>query len=363
MFIKSLDEILDNNQAIMKKVMVTGADGFLGSNIVRELIKRQYQVIAFIEPSREAKTIKGLQHVTLKRGDILARKDVLEAMAGCNFVIHAAANTSVFPARSAHVREINIEGTKNVIAAAVQHRIHRLIHVGSANTFGFGSQENPSDETHPYACTRFQSDYMDSKMEAHYEVLKAVEVYNLPAIIACPTFMLGDFDTKPSSGAMIAAIYSENLPGYTKGGRNYIYVKDVATGIVNALSKGRIGEAYILGNVNLNYKEAFSLIASTIGVSPPKRLLPAWIARAYGLYGSIIHHFFNIKPAVDYSMAAIACEGFYYTSYKVIEELALPQTPIQTAILSSYECLKTNNLLPKNNRNVSIKKKLQSASG
>lgn len=342
--------------------MVTGADGFLGSNIVRELIKRQYQVIAFVETSRNAETIKGLQYVTLKRGDILEKEDVLEAMAGCDFVIHAAASTSVFPARSALVREINIEGTKNVIAAVVQHGIRRMIHVGSANTFGFGSKDKPGDETYSYACTRFQSDYMDSKKEAHYEVLKGVKNYNLPAIVICPTFMLGSFDTKPSSGAMIAAIHGENLPGYTKGGRNYIYVKDVAIGIVNALSQGRIGEAYILGNANLNYKEAFSLIASTIGVRPPKRLLPVWIARAYGWYGSMMYNLFGLRPTVDYSMAAIACEGFYYTSDKAIQELRLPQTPIQVAILESYEWLKTNNLLPKSNNDASIEKKLQSAS-
>lgn len=93
----------------MDKVFVTGADGFLGSNIVRELIKRQYQVVAFVETSREAETIKELQHLTLRRGDILARKDVLTAMQDCDFVIHAAASTSVIPARSERVRKVMYE--------------------------------------------------------------------------------------------------------------------------------------------------------------------------------------------------------------------------------------------------------------
>lgn len=330
-----------------KKILLTGADGFLGNNIVRELLSRGYEIRAFIEPSRQPKTLEGLPNLTFFRGDLLNPEDVERAMDGYPLVIHAAANTTVIPARSEIIRRVNLDGTRHIIAAALKHKVQRLVFIGTANTFSFGSKENPGHEGTPYSGAQYGLDYMDSKYEAYLELMKAVKEQNLPAVVVNPTFMLGPYDVKPSSGAMIVNLYQGKVPGYTSGGRNYIYVKDAACGVVNALEKGRIGESYILGNVNLSYKEAFSLIADTIGAKRPALYFPAFVTKAFAILLTFIAKVQGKLPNISYEMALIACHEHYFTAAKAVREIDLPQTPLSIAIRESYEWLRDNGYLDK----------------
>ena len=331
-----------------KKVFLTGAAGLLGSHITRELLLRNYFVVAFIETGKEPTTLFGLDDVALVYGDILNEKEVEAASKNCDYIIHAAANTTVMPARSEIINKINIIGTQNIIDAAHKNKAARLIYIGSANTFGFGDLKNPGNETKPYGCGKFGLDYMDSKLEAHKCVLDAVKTKNLPAVIVCPTFMLGKYDSKPGSGAMIVSVHSQKLPGYSKGGRNYIYASDAAVAVVNAIEFGRIGEAYILGNQNMNYKTAFNLIAKTIGVKPPRISMPGPVVLLYGAVCTCINKLTRKAMPINIPMAKIANEGFYYDCSKAINELKLPQTPIDVAIKECFLWLKQEGLLQNN---------------
>lgn len=332
---------------MLKKVLLTGADGFLGNNIVRELLNRGYEVKAFIEPSRQPKTLDGLPNLTFFRGDLLNPIDVEQAMEGCPFVIHAAANTTVIPARSEIIPKVNLDGTRHIITAAIKHKIQRLVFIGTANTFGFGTKEEPGYEGLPYTGAQYGLDYMDSKYEAFLELMTAVKENQLPAVVVNPTFMLGPYDVKPSSGAMIVNLYQGKIPGYSSGGRNYIYVKDAACGVVNALEKGKIGESYILGNVNLSYKEAFFLIADTIGAKRPSIYFPSFVTKAFALLLTFIAKMQGKLPNISYPMAKIGCDGHYFTAAKAIREIDLPQTPLSIAIRESFEWLRDNGYLDK----------------
>jgi dihydroflavonol-4-reductase len=335
------------NKDNKKTVFLTGAGGLLGSHITRELLLRNYSVVAFVEVGKETKTLNGLTDVSFVYGDILNSKEILLASQGCDYIIHAAANTSIIPARSQKIIDINIIGTQNIIDAALQNKTERLIYIGSASSFGYGSIKNPGNETRPYDSAKFGLDYMDSKYEAHQKVISAVKNKSLPAVILCPTFMLGKYDSKPGSGAMVVSIHGQKLPGYSKGGRNYIYAADVAVAVVNAIEHGQIGESYILGNQNLNYKNAFSLIAKTIGVKAPGVRLPGPIVLVYGLLCAAISRVAKKNMPVNFAMARIANEGFYYSSHKAIKELRLPQTPINIAVRECYDWLKKESLLNK----------------
>jgi dihydroflavonol-4-reductase len=229
------------------KILITGADGLLGSNLVRELLKRGHQLRAFVQPGRQQKTLAGLTFEKFP-GNLLNAEEVLKSTEGCDAVIHCAANTSVWPTRSESINKVNIEGTKNIIHAVQKNNIQRMIYVGTANSFGFGSKENPGVEGNPYRSAMYGLDYMDSKYKAQQLILKEVQERKLPAVIVNPTFMFGPYDSNPSSGAMIVALYKGKVPGYTSGGRNYVCAKDAAVAIANALTKGRVGECYILGN-------------------------------------------------------------------------------------------------------------------
>ena len=212
---------------------------------------------------------------------------------------------------------MNIEGTENVIQAIKDNNVKRLVYVGTANSFGNGSSlEDLGDETNEYTAHKYGLDYMDSKKKAQDLLLDAVKKDGLPAIIVNPTFMIGPYDSKPSSGTMVLAIYNGKVPGYTRGGKNYIAVKDAAVAIANGITMGRIGECYILGNENLSYKDAFEKIAQSIGGKAPKLGMANSIMRAYGSINSFLAKMFRYKPAVTKELAAISCDNFYYSADK-----------------------------------------------
>jgi len=202
-------------------------------------LRRGYSVRAFIQPDSKSLTIEGLNIEKIK-GDILSITDLKQALSGCSYLIHAAASTSIWPSRSAAVQKVNIEGTRNVISAALECRVEKMVYVGTANSFNPGTIDNPGDENSPYKGKCYNMDYIESKYFAQQDILAAVTEKGLPAVIVNPTFMLGPYDSKPGTGEMILTVAAGKMPGYTRGGRNFIYVKDAATGVVNALEKGEV---------------------------------------------------------------------------------------------------------------------------
>jgi len=122
---------------MIKKVLVTGADGLLGSNLVRELLSRGYKVRALLLPNSPSSTLNGLD-IERHTGNILKSEDIQSAMEGCNYLVHAAANTNIWPNRSEIVRRVNLEGTQNIAKAALAAGIKRMVYIGTANSFGFG---------------------------------------------------------------------------------------------------------------------------------------------------------------------------------------------------------------------------------
>ena len=324
------------------KICVTGANGFLANNIIRELIARGHEIVAFIKTGEDISTISDLK-IECRYGDILDYKSILPAVEGCDALIHAAADTSTYPSRSDRQYRVNVEGTVNVMNAALEKRVTRVLHIGSANSFGFGTKENPGDENSPFSCAKYRLGYIDTKKEAQEKVLEMVRTRNLPALILNPAFMLGRFCVASGSGQMLIAVKKMKTPGYSKGGRNFVYVKDVAVAAANALHMGRTGECYILGNENLSYREAFGKMANAAGVPPPKLPIPGFAALALGFIIETAAKLFNFKPSLTYSMALISLDGNYYSSSKAINELQLPQTPVSAAMKESYEWLDQKN--------------------
>jgi dihydroflavonol-4-reductase len=323
------------------KVFITGADGFVGSNLIRELLGRNHQVVAFVKEGDDPKTIKDLD-IEIKYGDLLNADSLSTAMKGCDAVVHTAALTFIWPYRSDIQKRVNIDGTKNVVAACKANNVKRYIHIGTANSFGYGSKENPGNETLPYACGRYGMDYMDTKYDAQLFVLNEAKAHNFPAIVITPTFMFGPYPARLGSAKMVVSVYQGKVNGYTKGGRNYIAVKDVCVAIANGLTQGRVGECYIVGNQNLNYKEIFSLIAGVVGVKPPKFAVPNFVVLSLGKVLTALAKTFNFEPFLSSAMAQMAVDEHYYSPKKAIKELGLPQTSLDVAVKESFDWLKEN---------------------
>ena len=328
-------------------VLVTGANGFLGRHLVAELLRRGYPVRALVRPEKSitSAALPSLKTLPIEyyEGDITQPATVAGAAEGCTAIIHAAALAQVNPARNPAVWAVNDAGTATVLDLARRANVQRFVYVGTANVFGFGTRHQPGDETRPFAGQHYGLDYMDSKRAATARVRRAVAEWQLPAVLVHPTFMLGPGDTKPTSNALLLELLRGQLPGYPPGGKNYIAVGDVAVAVVNALTQGRIGESYILGNVNLSYAEAFTLMARVMNVPAPRWPIPPALARLYGAACDWQTRLTQRPAKLNSAMVAVANDGHYFSAQKAITELALPQTDLRQAIQEAFDWFKDNN--------------------
>lgn len=308
----------------------------LGSNIARELIRQGYHIKAMIQAGRRAETIKDLPKVELVEGDLTEKEQIFALMAGCDYVIHVAAFAASWPTRSPKYFEVNVEGTQHVIDAALAHQVKRFVHISSSNTQGFTeSKDEAGTEETPW-CGDQGMDYLLTKRLSHELVEKAVKEQGLPALLVCPAFMIGEYDAGPTSGQLLVRAWNDPLSFCTSGGKNFVAARDVATAAVNALKMGRIGETYICGNANLEFKEFFSQIEDVTGKSQPRLVVPGFLVKIMGWIMGIIGRFFKKQPLMTLPMARSACARMYYQPRKAIRELKMPQTDIRTAIRDAY---------------------------
>ena len=282
---------------------------------------------------------KGLKNLPIDRvyGDILNPLAVRNGMEGMDVVIHLAASTQVNPPRAMAINDVNIIGTQNIIQSAVDLKIKRLIHVGTANSFGPGTKEKPGNEMSKYAGFKYRLDYFDSKFKAQEMVLQTAKNEQLDALVVNPTFMIGPWDTKPSSGALILALANKKIPVCTPGSRTYVAVKDASQAIANAINLGKKGECYILGNESLSYAEFFKLLSETLQVKVPKITMPSMLIRAYGNFNSGVSKLTGKLPILSKEMATLSCENHCYSGEKARNELKMPHTSLNIAIKEAFE--------------------------
>jgi len=324
-----------------KQVFVTGADGMLGSSICRELITQGYKVKAMCLKGRITNTIQELP-VEIVTGDILDKKFLLNEIAGSDYVIHIAALLSVWPRRSELTKKVNIIGTQNVVEVVKELKIGRMVHVGSASSFGHGEKTTPGNENSPFIGAKYGMDYLDSKHDAQIMLLEEFKKNGFPVIVINPTFMIGPFDFGPSSGQMLLAICKGKLKWYNQGGKNFACSFDVAKATVNALTMGRIGECYIAGGENLSYKEFCIKSYKSINKKFNMKPVSNPILLSIGLISSVIARLTGKKPKLSFGMTLLAKENQYFSSNKAVTELNMPQTPIEEGINQSIEWFKAN---------------------
>jgi dihydroflavonol-4-reductase len=328
-------------KTLVKKILVTGPDGLLGSHIVRVLLEKGYEVRTLVFPGSRSQTLDGLP-IERASGDILDTESLKKAVTGCDAVIHAAASTQVWPTRSARSWQVNCTGTENVVQLVLELGI-RLVYVSTASSFGAGDMSAPGTETTPYDGSRFGLDYIESKYAAQNYVLNAVRESALKAVVINPTFMFGEYDSLPSSGQVILAVYRGKVPGFTSGGKNIVYAGDVAHACVSALSKGRNGECYIAGNKNMSYRELTTSIAKVVGRKPPFLYIPDFLILGFGYLVTGLALLFRFKPGFSHATALASCSKQFYSSEKAVRELGMPQTPVEMAIQAEFNWLKANN--------------------
>ncbi|TDO62284.1 NAD-dependent epimerase/dehydratase family protein [Sunxiuqinia elliptica] len=313
------------------KVLITGANSLLGSNLTRKLLQANYSVKALVRPNSNTLSLEGTD-AEIIRGHFTNRGDLRQALTSCSAVVHVASNTAQWPSAYEHYYQTNVAGTQIMLEESKTAGIEQFIFVGSANAFGPGSKQSPGDENSAFQKVQYQSGYMRSKYEAQQLVLNFQRKHHFPATVVNPTFMLGKFDAKPSSGQLLLMAYPKSVFFSPAGGKNFVHVEDVATGILHAIIRGQAGQCYLMGNENLSYREFFESMKQVTGY--PKQLikLPKTVVTGAGNIGSIWEQLTGKPAKLNAINARLLTTDNYYTAAKAVNELQFPQTPINKAI-------------------------------
>jgi dihydroflavonol-4-reductase len=326
----------------MKK-LVTGATGFIGSAIVRELLKDGEQVKVFIRKTSDTRNIEGLD-VEIAYGDIRDGHSMSKALKGCDSLYFTAAYFHHWTPDKNLPYEINVGGTKASLQAALEAGVDKVVYTSTNNTMGAHGPV-PVDESAEFNHWKTGDNYSLSKYYAEVEARKFVEK-GLPIVIVNPTLVIGTNDIKPTpSGQMIIDVATGKMPGYIEGGTNVIDVEDVARGHLLAAKMGKIGERYLFGNRNIDVSDYFNLIAEIAGVKPPSLRIPYQFAVALGYVFEFGSRFTKKPPVVTASEVRIGRKQEFYDCSKAVKELGLPQTPVEDAIRKALDWFRKNGYL------------------
>ncbi|MDP2728629.1 MAG: NAD-dependent epimerase/dehydratase family protein, partial [Dehalococcoidia bacterium] len=250
------------------KVLVTGATGFLGSNLVRELLGDGEEVRALVRVGSNLANLSGLE-VELVAGDLWDRSSLMQAAQGCCVVYHVAALYSERDEDVPAIYRTNVDGTRNVLEAARRAGVERLVYTSTIGTIGRGRGSHPPNEEVAFNLWDSSSHYVRSKCLAEKGALSA-NGSGLEVVVVNPCAPVGPFDIRPSpTGRRILDFLCGVTPPYPKGGINFVHVRDVARGHILAASKGQVGRRYILGHRNLSLGEFLDLMEKATGQPRP----------------------------------------------------------------------------------------------
>ncbi len=307
------------------KILITGASGFVGSHLVKELRKQGYDDI------REF------------TGDIRNIEEIKKEIEGCDIVFNLAGVISYWSEMDGLAYEVNVIGVKNIVEACLKFGIKRLVHISSDVTVGVEGGKS-TDETFPYNLNKLKVNYCDTKHLGEEEIFKGIEK-GLDAVIVCPASIYGAGDVRKIQTDMtfnfkfpIGFIYPEN-------GIAVVDVDDVINGIIKIWQSGKRGERYLLVGENLSFFEIRKIIAEEIGLKPPFIKIPNW---AFTLLAYIFLGFskiINKKPKLTPEMARLNRVNLFYSNKKAREELGLTFKPFKESIKNSVKWYKENGYL------------------
>jgi len=323
------------------KALVTGATGFIGGNLVRELLKGGFQVRAVARKDSDRRNIDGLD-VEIAVGDLCDRPSLDRALEGCDVLFHVAAAYTFWTPNPSAVYETNVGGTENILAAAGDAGIKKVVYTSTESTIGIEGHSLGTEEA-TATLDSLSGHYKKSKLLAERVALRMC-AEGLPLIVVNPTMPVGPWDTKPTpSGQVVVDFLNGRMPAYVNTGLNVVGVGDVAKGHILALEKGRIGERYILGNKNLTLRDILGVLGEITGIKAPNVRIPIWLAlgAAYvdeSVRGKILKR----PPRIPISAVRTARKFRHFDCSKAIHELGLPQTPIEEALSRAVSWFRQN---------------------
>ena len=318
----------------MEKVFVTGVNGLLGTNLVHQLLHHGYRVKGLVRRKSRYKGIDS-SNLQLVEGDLF--DDFTKILEDVDYVVHIAAITEQNLLDKSDYEKINCNATIQLFHAAARCKVKRFVFVSSANTLGYGSMEEPGNENVPIREPFNASFYAISKKKAEDYLLNHRK--KMKTIIVNPTFMIGAWDTKPSSGRIILMGWRRKVIFFPPGGKNFVHVEDVANGIIRCMETRRVGEKYILANENLSYREFFRKV-NVIAIQNPVMIrIPEFILLGIGLLGELLRGL-RIKTSLGIVNMRILCTKNYYSNEKSVKEIGMKYRSVDLAIKDALHYFK-----------------------
>jgi dihydroflavonol-4-reductase len=324
------------------KCFVTGATGFLGSHVARCLIARGAELRLLVRSTSRLDNVFDLhaEHVT---GDLRDPESLRKGMAGCEFVFHVAADYRLWARNRNDLYASNVVGTLNMLEAARDAGVRRVICTSSVATMGFGNTDRLTDEESPVGLDDMIGDYKRSKFMGERLVLMAAR-RGQDAVLVNPTTPVGERDIKPTpSGQIIVDFLKRKFPAYVDTGLNLVDVVDCAEGHLLAMEKAKPGERYILGGENLTLKQLLDKLGEITSLPSPTVKVPYAVALAAGAWGSaVVGGMLKREPRATIEAVRMSRKKMFITSAKAERELGWVSRPVAESLRRAVEWFRTN---------------------
>jgi dihydroflavonol-4-reductase len=331
-------------EGIPVKTLVAGGTGFIGGEIVRQLVQAGHAVKVIVREKSNPRNIAGLD-IERVTGDIRDKAAIQRALSGCDTFFLTAAYFSHWAPNPRLLYDVNVGGTRSSLQAALEAGVSKVVYTSTNNAIGAAAGETPVNEEKEFNYWHTGDHYSMSKYIAENEA-RIFAIKGLPVVLVNPTLVIGRGDLRPTpSGQMIIDVVNRDLPGYIDGGVNIVDVEDVARGHLLAAEKGRIGERYLLGNRNVSIRQYVAAIAKVAGVKAPKLKIPYHMAIALAKLFELQAAMTRKPPMVTASEVRIGRMKEWYDCSKAIGELGFSQTPMEETIRKAIQWFRENNYL------------------
>jgi len=325
------------------KIFITGATGFIGSRLALKLAEAGHTVHLLCRSS-PPEILAAHLNTRIYRGDITREADIESAMEGCARAFHLAAYARLWANDPGTYYRVNVLGTRNVVTAARNLGIRKLVFTSTAGVFGpAGPDASPGDEYARFS-KPFDNAYTSSKLDAEKAVLDAA-AEGLHSVIVNPTRVYGPGPaTKSNAVTRIIKYYLEGrwrfVPGDGTVVANYTYIEDVVNGHLGAMNRGRSGERYILGGINVSYNELFEIINQQADVNRTRIPIPMPAIRAAAWLDLLSAKLFEREPTLTPTWVDGMRVDAYRSSHKAKRELGYEVTPLEEGIRETINWLK-----------------------
>ena len=328
----------------MSKVLITGATGFIGNHVTRLCLERGDDVRVMVMPGEDRSPLAGME-VEVVEGNLLDPESLVRAVQGIEQLYHLAALFAIWTKDPDLHFKINVDGARSILTAAHRAGVEKIVFTSSVAAIGIVGDGKWADENTAFNSWPWASDYILSKYISHLMV-RSLIADGLPATLVLPGMPFGPGDRAPTpTGTMILRTLKGQMKNYWDGGVPAVDVRDVAAGHLLAMEKGRIGESYLLANRdgNMANRELLQLIGRVAGVDnvattevSAKTMLR--VAKVVEFWSKLTGR----APMTTYKNTMYVVQHGYVDPTKAIEELGLPQTPIETAVRDSVAWFREN---------------------